>query len=351
MNARGKKLLHVFMPVLVGCLLVLTYTVYAAPPTIQKSIQPAKTATSPTSPAPVKYDPNAPPKGTITISASTKGNVNASTWFPETYQYIQWTCNGTRSNLVDVNLWHNNSKYADISKGISTGQTGYKVPKNMTEGNYELRITSQDDPRVEARKTVYVRLFEIAITAPKANEVLFLGDNYTVTWTYKGNPPPITGFTLCATLITHYVMGKPVTKEGCGLTPTGQFSSITTGMGKGSAIWTLPTQPPKGLDKFFLKITLPVPAKGQTSSFGIGNVPINPPSESVFGVSSPGFSVACKLPYTKCSHCGPYIPGAPGFQPCLILHYCANLLNDVKNCGGCANKCGPNMVCDQGKCK
>ena len=313
---------RIFTVTMLISVLLVSAIAYAAPPATQKAapqVQPMQSG------ARMKYDPNAPPQGTITITASNKGNVNASIWFPETYQYIEWTCKGTSSNLVDVTLWRNESRYTDISKGISSGQTGYRVPKNMPVGTYELRITSQDDPRVEARKAVVVFSYEITITAPKGFEVLYLGDKYTVTWTYKGNPPPIE-IRVCADTYSKSGIIEKVTEACFGA--SGQFSNITTGTGNGSAVWTLPTQFPGPNRRIHLKIPLPRPAQpippGMLPNFG---------SDSVYGVSSESFYIACKQPYTDCGYS------------------CANLLNDVGNCGRCANKCGSNMICDQGKCK
>ena len=142
------------------------------------------------SPAPTKYDPNAPPKGTITIPASSKGNVNASTWYTGSYQYVQWTCTGTRSNLVDVTLWKGNQQLVVIGKGIASGQTGYRVPIQMAAGNYEVRITSDGDKRVEARKPIAVKLCTLAVTSPTRIDTLWVGSGTTrITWTFTGGNP------------------------------------------------------------------------------------------------------------------------------------------------------------------
>jgi hypothetical protein len=227
MKARGRNLVHVFIPVLVGFLLVLTYTAYAASPTTQKSTQPAKTATSATTPASIKYDPNAPPKGTITIPASTKGNVNTSTWVTGSYQYIQWTCNGTSTNLVDVTLWQNNKQVVVISKGIASGQTAYIVPFGTAAGNYELRVTSKDDTRVEARRPVYIAPTAVTLETPPG--ALFSGSSYTVNWSYTGNPPSV----------------KLVILDSSG-TALQSVPNISIGVnGKGSWLWTVPA-PPSG---------------------------------------------------------------------------------------------------------
>ena len=169
---------------LLVCLLALTYTVYAAPATTQKSTQQAKPATSATSPASVKYDPNAPPQGTITINASSKGNVNASTWYTGSYQYIQWTCKGIRSNLADVTLWQNNRQVANIWTGSATGQTAYVVPLSMAAGSYEVRVTSEDDTRIEARFPVNVVVTSVTLATPPGT--LLSVSPYTITWTYTG---------------------------------------------------------------------------------------------------------------------------------------------------------------------
>lgn len=199
MKARGNNLVHVFMSALLVYSLLLTCTAYAAPAAAQKStVQPSTPQTSASqqtqsvtgaSPARMKYDPNAPPKGTITFNTSTKGNVNASTAMPGTYQYVQWTCNGTSSNDVDVTLWQNNSKVLVIGPS-ATGQTAYWVPQNLVMGNYEYRITSQVDARVEARKAVSISA-SITVTKPVQSEVLKMESNYEAAWSYVGNPGPV----------------------------------------------------------------------------------------------------------------------------------------------------------------
>jgi ABC-type oligopeptide transport system substrate-binding subunit len=65
------------MAVFAVCLLVLTCTVYAAPSATQKSTQQAKPAGGTASNL---LNPNVTTQGTITITASRKGKVNASTW-------------------------------------------------------------------------------------------------------------------------------------------------------------------------------------------------------------------------------------------------------------------------------
>ena len=170
------------MPVLVVCLLALTCTVYAAPSATMKSTQPAKTATGTTSSSTIKYDPNAPPQGTITITSPQSGK----TWYTGSYQVIQWTCNGTRSNLVDVTLWKSNQEVAIIWPGADTGRTAYIVPFGTAAGNYELRVTSQDDTRVEARQPVTIAPTTVTLATPPG--ALFAGSRYTINWSYTGNP-------------------------------------------------------------------------------------------------------------------------------------------------------------------
>jgi hypothetical protein len=226
MKARGRNLVHVFMPVLVGCLLLLTYTAYSASPTTQKSTQPAKTATSAASPASIKYDPNAPPKGTITIPASSKGNVNASSWYTGSYQYIQWTCSGTYSNLVDVTLWQNNKQVAVISKGIASGQTGYRVPWSTAAGQYELRVTSEDDPRIEAKRAVGIVSTTLTITTPKKDDIWHVGGTYQIAWQIQGTPVSVNA--------SLWQMG------------VNKYFDIGTGMTGGSTTYTVPLNFPQG---------------------------------------------------------------------------------------------------------
>lgn len=419
------------------CLLSLS-TAYAAPAAAQKSTQQAKPAAG-GSAAALKYNPNAPPQGTITITNPQSGK----TWYTGTYQLVEWTCNGTRSNSANVTLWRNNQQFAVIWTGSATGRAPYIVPWEAPSGSYELRVTSDTDTRIEARsqvtivptsvtivtpETLYpgsrytitwsytgtiqginlaivdssgkvvqsipnisagangngvwpwtvpapalpagkssaqyrfqisgkfrtsvtgnatvdkvlgtsnlftIKLYEITVSAPKAGEVLYLGDKYTVTWTYKGNPPPL-NFSLCGQKMTTTWGGVPVSGEDCGLLGTSQFSSMTTGAGKGSFVWTLPTQPPNGkVFPFHLKSNLPEV---------VGGIP----GQSLIyaAVRSPEFFFDCKQPYTKCTHVQ-----FVGLGHTASNVYCSDLSNDAKNCGKCENKCGPNMICAQGKCK
>ncbi len=101
------------------CLLSLS-TAYAAPAAAQKTTQQSTQQVKPaTGTVSNLLNPNAPPQGTITITPSSKNNVNASTCFTGSYQYIEWTCTGTRSNLVDITLWKDNQKKITIGNGVA----------------------------------------------------------------------------------------------------------------------------------------------------------------------------------------------------------------------------------------
>jgi hypothetical protein len=190
----------------------------------------------------------------------------------------------------------------------------------MAAGNYEVRITSQGDPRVEARKAVTVELPKISITAPKQNEVLYMGDKYTIIWSYTGNPGNLY-FYLRADQGKLFQRIAPVVVPAVGIGdpiysfPAGQLSSVNTSMGGGSVVWTLPDQPPDNISHlFYLEVE------------GADNPYIK--------ASSPKFQLACKHSYCN--------------------GYCANLLTDVLSCGWCGHRCsddGYGMICDQGKCK
>jgi hypothetical protein len=299
MKARGKNSVHVFIPMLLACLLLLTCTAYAAPAATQKSTQQVQPSTGA---ATGLLNPNAPPKGTITIPASSKGNVNASTWITGSYQFIQWTCNGTRSNLVDVTLWQNNSKAVVIGTGIATGKTAYAVPSNMAIGSYELRVTSEDDTRVEARQAVNISLPTIIVTAPKDNEKLHAGTQYTITWTYAGDPGPV-----------------KLEMKLDSKTPPLSLSPITMAGGQGSAVWTIPPDP----DRFFTGQVLFITVRSTTN-------PAISARSGLFWVV-----VDCKN-LTNCSG------------------ECVDLQTDSDNCGSCRNMCKHTIygksVCVQGQC-
>jgi hypothetical protein len=384
MKAREKNLVHVFMPVLVVCLLVLTCTVYAAPPTTQKSTQPAKTVTGTTSPASMKYDPNAAPKGTITIPASSKGNVNASIWVTGSYQYIQWTCNGTYSNRVDVTLWRSNQKIVIIGTGIATGQTAYSVPIEMAAGNYELRITSDGDKRVEARKPIAVKLPIISITAPKNSESLYLGSPYKITWTYEGNPG----------LVQLSLTGKLSNVFKLWDNLPGSVSTVTMANGQGSAVWQPPSQPfwdprsaPNGMSYHItIKSKSNIKSTADSAEFGLSCMK-NYCVGSVFGETK-AVCADLQSDVRNCGSCGndcearlgsirysaePLVACVKGKCVCTSIsvlcagkdkYSCVDLKNNQFNCGSCGNECGawpsrcqngscvclsPNLMCG-GKC-
>jgi len=183
MKEKSRIAARVFTVTVTVFLLSLSCNAYAAPPAAQKAAPQVQAAPSAASRL---LNPNTPPKGTITINASGKANVNASTWYTGSYQYIQWTCNGTSSNLVDVTLWQNNSKVVVIGTGIATGQTAYTVPWDTRAGQYELRVTSEDDSRIEARQAVNIVLTTLTITTPKKDDSWYGGGIYQIAWQIQG---------------------------------------------------------------------------------------------------------------------------------------------------------------------
>ncbi len=347
MKARGKNTVYALTLLMIVYLLLPTCMAYAAPAAAQKSTQQTQPAVGA---AAGLLNPNAPPQGTITIPPSSKDNVNSSTWYTGTYQYIQWTCSGTRSTLVDVTLWQNNQQVVVIGKGIASGQTAYTVPLNMAAGSYELRVTSDDDTRVVAKQPVTVALTSITITAPKQNEILYWGDTYTIRWTYTGNPGPFKLGVLQNPM--YYVYA----------------TSVTTANGQGSAVWQIDSDP--------------IYIVGPTAPSGLFNITIASAGNANISATSAGFGIVCKHSYCgqgkctdlqsdvlncgSCGHncqwtlgglgsvysvctngkctCGPYTmcQNSKGF-------YCADL-TDVNNCGSCGNVCPGNFPCMNGKC-
>jgi len=255
MKARGKNSVHVFVTVFVVCLFVLTCTVYAAPSTAQKSTRQAQPAGSPASNL---LNPNAPPKGTITITASSKGNVNASTWYTGSYQYIQWTCNGTHSNLVDVTLWQNNRQVVVIGTGIASGQTAYVVPLGTAPGSYEVRVTSEDDTRVAARFPVNILPTSVVLTTPQG--ALVTGSPYTITWAYAGKLQSV----------------KLAVLDSSGAVVTSEPNISVGSNGKGSWPWTVPSpMAGKSSDQYRFQISAMLPT----------SVTSNVNTETVLGTS------------------------------------------------------------------
>ena len=317
------------------CLFSLSCVAYAAPAASPKAAPQVQAAPSAASSL---LNPNAPPKGTITINASSKANVNASTWYTGSYQYIQWTCNGTRSNLVDVTLWQNNSKVVDIGTGIATGKTAYAVPWDTRAGQYELRVTSEDDIRIEAKMPVTIALTSITITAPKQNEVFYAGSAFTCTWTYNGNPEPVS---ICWGI-------------GC------------VDIAKGKNSWDVPTT--LGLNNIIVKSN-----DNPAISSSVGVVIVCKSNTA----SCNGHCVDLQTDFDNCGWCGDTCAklGTPlknadgkdvpiaycqnGQCQCrkvlnltLCGGKCVDLSKDGLNCGKCGNSCPPqsNQICQGGSC-
>jgi len=297
MKARGKNTVYALTLLMIVYLLLPTCMAYAAGATAPKSAQPAQ----PVGIMPSTVLPNAPPQGSITITTPQTG----TTWYTSTYQYIKWTCNGTRSNLVDVTLWQNNQQIATIGTGVATGQTAYTVPATMAAGSYEVRVTMEEDTRVEARRPVGISYGSITVTAPMKNEVLNMTQNYTIRWTYQGN---ITRFAVIYT-----------DSQGCyqliedSAYPSGG-PKIVFADGNGSLVWYVRSLCP----------TVASSAQIQVVTFlnGVASISAN----------SANFSMTCAK-----SNC---------------YGNCTDLKSDVLNCGWCGHNCTDvgATACNNGQC-
>jgi hypothetical protein len=164
--------------IIVTLLLFLPPASLAANQTIQQ--MPKQQLSAPQK-KPVLLHPNAPPQGTITITTPT----GTKPWHTGSYQIIQWTCTGMRYNSADISLWKDGKLYADIGKGVGTGRTAYIVPFDAAAGIYELRVTSDSDPRVGAKLPITVGVTRVTPFNPPS--ALLSGSLYTIKWTYFAN--------------------------------------------------------------------------------------------------------------------------------------------------------------------
>lgn len=174
----SKDLRHAIVWLFLVSLLAISSAAYAA---VTGTMQQQNAVAPATPPAACLATGTCPPQGTITITAPQAGK----TWYTGSYQVIQWTCNGTRSNSVDVTLWRNSARAAVIWTGVATGRTAYIVPFGAPPGSYEVRVTSQVDSRVEARLPVTIVATSVTLATPPT--ALLTGTPYTITWSYTGN--------------------------------------------------------------------------------------------------------------------------------------------------------------------
>jgi hypothetical protein len=132
-------------------------------------------------------NPNEKNQGTITITSPLSG----ATVYVGTSQPIQWTCNGTHSNVVTVTLWKSNNLMTTITKGSATGRTAYTIPTILGRGDYEIRVTSDSDTGVEAKQLVVVNPGIVRFSSPIQNISWRCGIPHTITWYYTGAPGPM----------------------------------------------------------------------------------------------------------------------------------------------------------------
>jgi len=336
-------------------------------------------------------NPSAPPQGTIAIPPSANPVVNASSWATGSYQQIQWICSGMKSNEVNVTLWLMGNKAFTLGTGIYTGKTAWTVPITMTTGNYELRVTSAIDPRIEARKTIAIRLAKITITAPKAGETVYLGRQRNITWTYDGNPGAV-DFKLIGKESGRDVMKWPDPPV------TGTFGihgGATMANGYGIVGWTPPSYPfwpaypYKGPFSFRLVIQSTdnnkIIAESPEFKFSCPNTYCTSPErgahwcadlKSIIDCGSCGndcreklkpprefsemavrYNLPVLIPPTVCDNgqcrCAPgwhLCPAGTNTSLSMGKWYCANLKNDNYNCAVCKNKCPAGTMCSNGTC-
>lgn len=211
------------MSVLMVCLVMLTYSAFAASPIAQTGAKPGQAMTGSTVPPSIKYDPNAPPQGSIAITTPTSNK----TWHTGSYQIIQWNCNGMRNNTVDVSLWKDGKLFAYIGRGVGTGRTAYIVPFNAVAGFYELQVTSDTDTRIAAKLPVIVAVTRVTFINPTS--ALVSGSPYPIKWTYSANLSGI----------------KISVLDGSGGVVQ-EYPNVALGKdGNGSWPWTIPL-PPSG---------------------------------------------------------------------------------------------------------
>ncbi len=211
------------MSVLVVCLVMLTYSAFAASSITQTGAKPGQAVTGVTVPPSIQYDPNAPPQGSIAITTPASGK----TWHTGSYQIIQWTCTGMRYNTVDISLWKDGKLFADIGKGVGTGRTAYIIPFDAAAGFYELRLTSDTDTRIAAKLPVTIAVTRVTLINPTS--ALVSNSPYTIKWTYSANLAGI----------------KISVLDGSGAVVQ-EYPNVPLGTGgNGSWPWTVPL-PPSG---------------------------------------------------------------------------------------------------------
>jgi hypothetical protein len=152
MKVRGENTVYALALLMIVYLLLSTCMAYAAPAAAQKGTQQMQPATGA---AASVLNPNAPPQGSITITSFSPPLGPAHEWVDGDRREIQWTCHGTKSNLVDVQLWCNGRLFEVIATGVASGHTFYRPnPAGQSSIDCDLRVISEDDNRIMDKQPV-----------------------------------------------------------------------------------------------------------------------------------------------------------------------------------------------------
>ena len=133
-------------------------------------------------------NPKFMPQGTIALSHPAAG----AKWRQGEEVQISWSWTGMAGGSVMITLWQGESQVAVAAPSWPAGDQGkgsitWKVPANLPPGEYQLRIRSLRDARIEDRRDVSIGPPVVEITSPFPYETWFSGDAYPIEWRYLGD--------------------------------------------------------------------------------------------------------------------------------------------------------------------
>jgi len=127
--------------------------------------------------------------GTITVNSPTA----STTWYKGNSYNITWTSSGCTNQNIKINIFKNSITQANFVEQLTCSDTGSKswsIPGSYQNGNYILRIKTDDNLCVGDSPVFMItdmpQAPTITVTSPGSGSVWVKGNSYPISWNKTG---------------------------------------------------------------------------------------------------------------------------------------------------------------------